>query len=352
MERDEAVVIAEARGTIPNIPLRRTGGTGDLRMSLQVHDDPSNFRTRLGYYGELYLARPGQQEERHIGFLSAWRISRSSAWLPDGAPIYIREWLRSVPDHTADDEVRTALRALMDENGDPRSEVISFNPVVWAQLNDMDSDVIFFPMIWISASVSGQGIISHAFNLFYRLLTGGTLPAFYNVSGPITVALEPGIPNSPEYSRLWREIVTRHDHESGYSYELRCLEILERMYERNGYKHCRSIYDSRVMARVVEPVARDPGDRLMMPPDPPPLAEAGRTPPSSQSRPSPPRRSHGGPLGNDNSPTPGPSRPPVVPPGVRTATMGKSPQIRPPVPRKRAQGQNDYEWDDIYNASP
>lgn len=152
-ERENAVVLAEARGAIPNIQLRRTGGTGTLRMSLTVHEDIMNYRSRLGYYGELYLATPGQKGQ-HIGFISAWRISRLSGQHPNGTPDWVSEWLRTGYRSDADDDLRGALRTLFNpNNGLPWDTIGNFNPDVLAQLRDDQSDIIFIPLIWISASV-------------------------------------------------------------------------------------------------------------------------------------------------------------------------------------------------------
>lgn len=152
-EREDAAVLAEARGTITDIPLRRTGGTGNLRMSLTVHDDIANNRSRIGYYGELYLTTPGQREQ-HIGFISAWRICRMSGQRPDGEADWLREWLHTGYRSDGDDDLRSALRDLLNpDNGRPWDNIANFNPEVHAQLRDAESDVIFIPLIWISASV-------------------------------------------------------------------------------------------------------------------------------------------------------------------------------------------------------
>lgn len=150
-ERETASIFAEARGTKPNIQLRRTGDTGTLRMSLQVHSDEWHYRSRLGYYGELYLTTPGQRE-RHVGFISGWRISRSSGQHPNGTPLWVTDWLQSDLTSDADDAIKQSFRMLFDRDGNP-NDFGRLVPDLDSVLGD-DSDIIYIPMIWISTNVS------------------------------------------------------------------------------------------------------------------------------------------------------------------------------------------------------
>lgn len=97
------------------------------------------------------------------------------------------------------------------------------------------------------------------------------------------------------------------------------------------------------MGRLVRPVTRDPADHLMMPPDIPPRSEAAHTPPASAKR---------------MPPEPRPAANPETP-SRRGKGKGKEPERRPelagaqrPLPGAGAQSQEEYEWDDIYDATP
>ncbi|KAK7740725.1 hypothetical protein SLS53_005193 [Cytospora paraplurivora] len=284
--RDSAEVYAEAQGTTPNIQLHRTGGTGNLRMSLQVHQDVSGFRTRLGYYGEMYLTVPGQRE-RHIGLISAWRISRSSGRHPDGTPDWVTEWLQ---DPEVKNDVQSALTELYDHNGATKVNPGDCNAELLKHLGDEQSDFLYIPLIWITPEFSGQGILDHALALFYRLLTGGTLPSFanvyhevYNVSYPLIVLLHPGKPDAKEISRVWREFKHPQEEKVGLG-QYAVAAKLVRAYKRNGFEYFQSPFVLGLLGRLVRPVPRDPADRLMTPPDIPPKSEAAHTPPASAQR--------------------------------------------------------------------
>lgn len=116
-----------------------------------------------------------------------------------------------------------------------------------------------------------------------KLLT--RVPAsVYNVANPITVLLEPGIPISEELCAIWGTSFLREEGETELAFRDRCVERLVRTYERNGFGYTQARTIAKYMARVVEPVARDPGDVLMMPPDPPPRTATGTSPRSTRSR--------------------------------------------------------------------
>jgi hypothetical protein len=172
---------------------------------------------------------------------------------------------------------------------------------------------------------------------------------------------------------MWNEAFPRSPGETDSAFNHRCIQTLARMYQRNGFNNCASVYTSRVMGRVVRPVQRDPGDRLMLPPDPPPLAEDGRTPPSSQTRVPPGYGEDQGPPGPGAGPGPGdvpytptragPSRPPVMPDTPRRGA-GKTPQITTPgagsarqqmEQRQQRQAyveENDNIFDELYDVTP
>lgn len=150
--REGAFVLAEAQGSIPDIELSRIGGKGTLRMSLQVHEDREGHRSRLGYYGELYLRLPGPKEH-HIGYIASWRLSRLYGDDPNTGPAWIEEWLKGQVDEDEKDELRRALESLFHKTGQLKEDAGKYNKPVSDQLQDAGSPIIFIPMIWISAKV-------------------------------------------------------------------------------------------------------------------------------------------------------------------------------------------------------
>lgn len=70
--------------------------------------------------------------------------------------------------------------------------------------------------------------------MYYRLMTGGILPSWYTLGGPVTFILEPGLLNSEEMARTWEE--SRRPHETDAGLALRVSRTLARFYERSGYR--------------------------------------------------------------------------------------------------------------------
>lgn len=154
------VVAAEARGT-SDILLHRSGSRATLRMSLQVYEDPVPTGRR-GYFGEMFLTRPGQ-EEKFIGFIHSWRLARTSdAWVDllfgefgerfddefnsfgEMRDFFSRIYARA----DLDEEVAT------DRDGNilPRAPLRRGSAARWARLND-NTDLVYIPMIWLDDSV-------------------------------------------------------------------------------------------------------------------------------------------------------------------------------------------------------
>ncbi|KAG6354070.1 hypothetical protein INS49_005041 [Diaporthe citri] len=264
------VVMAEARGT-SDILLHRSRIRATLRMSLQVYEDPIPTGRR-GYFGEMFLTRPGQ-EEQFIGFIHAWQMGRTS---DDWIDLLLGEWGERFGDPLSDMRVffsRLFARPDLDEqitadrNGNilPRPPLRQDFAAPWARLND-NTDVVYIQMIWLDDSVTGQRIIDQGFDLFYRLMAGGTLPEPYNLNGPLTILLEPGLLGSA-YRSNWTSSINP-GLEMTFSERIRTVG---RAYERNGFLYLNQEEDEELMGRRVDP--RDhpaaPGDVAIMPPDPP-----------------------------------------------------------------------------------
>ncbi|KUI72772.1 hypothetical protein VM1G_08183 [Cytospora mali] len=198
--RSISTVLAEAEGSkMVDLPrLGPEGSQGRLRISLQVHTDPYGYRTRLGYYGELFLAPNTDTQERPAGYITAWRISKPNSGQPLVNPqTWVDEWLLgpmgdgSSAESIDTNNIREPLRRLYDVVGQPRpnSQTMTANR---AELGDSGNDIVFIPMIWIFDEFSRNGLFKHATDMFFNLCTNGTLPEWYNMNSPVTFLLEPG----------------------------------------------------------------------------------------------------------------------------------------------------------------
>ncbi|KKY31309.1 hypothetical protein UCDDA912_g08751 [Diaporthe ampelina] len=125
-------------------------------MSLQVHADPQGHRTRLGYYADLFLTldEPGQdagpgQQERHIGYISSWRLSKEpNSYAHEDLQPWVAEWLRGGVGGPEDDSrpFKETLRLLYDESGQVQAED---DDSLRSALGDGGTELISIEMIWI-----------------------------------------------------------------------------------------------------------------------------------------------------------------------------------------------------------
>lgn len=148
-------VLARARAA-KYIALERTGETGRLRMSLQVHADPQGHLTRLGYYADLFLGldEPGQadaprREENHVGYISAWRLSKEpNQYAHEEYQPWVSEWLQGELGDADDDSTpfKETLRMIYDETGQLRRVN---DDSIRSALDDTGSELVFIEMMWI-----------------------------------------------------------------------------------------------------------------------------------------------------------------------------------------------------------
>lgn len=163
----------------------------------------------------MFLTCAGQ-EEQFIGFIQAWHINRTSnhwmdllleGWGDENFGNLIedmQDFFKRTYGYTNFDE-----ELIHDRNGNtlPREPLREHFAAPWARLND-NNDIVFIPMIWLAEDVcvaltfsclnpqssaiirlyksspltllrpqvTGQRFIDQGFELFYRLMTGGTLP--------------------------------------------------------------------------------------------------------------------------------------------------------------------------------
>ena len=150
------MVIAEARGT-SDILLhgREEGVRATLRMSLQVHTDVT-LAGRFGYYGEMFLTRPGAQEE-FIGLINSWHVERSSDEWED---TFLGEDGIMTGDMASMREFFSHVYGILPEQPDrdqsgnllPMESVREHFAAPWAMLND-NTDIIYISTIWIHRNV-------------------------------------------------------------------------------------------------------------------------------------------------------------------------------------------------------
>ncbi|KAL2282254.1 hypothetical protein FJTKL_11075 [Diaporthe vaccinii] len=258
-------VLARARGAKP-IDLERTGETGRLRMSLQVHADPQGHLTRLGYYADLFLAldEPGQdggpgREENHVGYISAWRLSKEpNQYAHEEFQPWVTEWLQGELGDPDDDSrpFKETLRLLYDETGQLRAVN---DESLRSALNDTGSELVFIEMIWIKYKdektgfpFSCQRIAPHALELLYSIMNNGTLPAWYTVNLPITFVLRAGMPSDDGLSEMWLKEHPKASDETDLRYSNRIARTVEAVFraeDRYGYRNISN--DHRVMALTV-----------------------------------------------------------------------------------------------------
>ncbi|KAG8157957.1 hypothetical protein KVR01_012229 [Diaporthe batatas] len=272
-----ASLLAEARGT-SDIRLHRTGERATLRMSMQVRADPTRAG-RIGYFGEMFLTQHGRPEV-FIGFIQAWYMDRrriegrrfwEEIYLDDYGERYTR-WRDNRND--IEDHRNYFLRlfgeffgnwemAERDDNGNllPDVQYRGNWGGAWARANE-DTDIIYIPLIWIDQQFRGQRIIDQGFELFWRLMTGGSLPEPYNVTRPLSAFLEAG-ELSPPWGQSNDSLTSRQR-----------LQIIARAYERNGFMLLSGPGDSffylgrRIDSADYAGPAAAAGDTAIVPPTP------------------------------------------------------------------------------------
>lgn len=163
--------LATAGGS-KSVTLEQTCEKGDLRMSLQVYADPQGYRTRLGYYADLFLKLDGpnqevgpsrdgdhSRQERHIGFISTWRLSKepSQHGHEDYQP-WVAEWLRSALGDKDDDSrpFKETLRLLYDDTGKIREN--ANDELIRSALDETGHELVFVEMLWIKYEDDTTGL--------------------------------------------------------------------------------------------------------------------------------------------------------------------------------------------------
>lgn len=157
-------VLARA-GAAKSITLERAGENGKLRMALQVYADPQGYRTRLGYYADLFLKLdgPGEgggpgPEEHHIGYISSWRLSKQpKQYGHEDLQPWVTEWLRGDLGDPDDDSrpFKEALRLLYQDTGEVQDSIT--DDLILTALDDTGSELVFVEMIWIKYQDSTTG---------------------------------------------------------------------------------------------------------------------------------------------------------------------------------------------------
>ncbi|KAG8162288.1 hypothetical protein KVR01_008053 [Diaporthe batatas] len=226
-------------------------------------------------------------EEKNVGYIIAWRISKPTGINPNIDPkYYLDDWYRrssrsynrdSWPlaacvwafygpgsfdganyDQVVDEEKK-------DELGDYGNELISIQ-TIYIRFREDPED--------IDSAYGGQQLAPLFLELYYRILGGKILPAWFSLSGAVTYLLIPSLHREPPVNEVW----LRLQRDKGWSDEElpeRVRAILDEAFkqERFGF---RTYVDSAtvfqntivsVLGRVVQPEdsISEPGDRLILP---------------------------------------------------------------------------------------
>lgn len=119
-------VLAEIKSapTFPRFYLRELHKQGDLGLKIQVRTDPSGYTTRLRYHASVYMHVDGALEEKVIGYIDAWCISKPCAAQSSiDSQAWVSEWLEpslNTYGQVEDAMLASVLRALYQDNGQPR----------------------------------------------------------------------------------------------------------------------------------------------------------------------------------------------------------------------------------------
>ncbi|ROW07610.1 hypothetical protein VPNG_06784 [Cytospora leucostoma] len=158
--RSIARVLAKAE-VQKDVHLPRFGGVSGtrarLRVTLEVHDDPYGYRSRLGYYAQMFLTPDSDPRERSAGYISSWRISKPNAGQQLVDPtVWVEEWLRRpIPEGEDNESICTGilmepLQRLYDQNGNTRENLRCDGNALKALYNDHNGhEIVFIPMILI-----------------------------------------------------------------------------------------------------------------------------------------------------------------------------------------------------------
>lgn len=118
------------------------------------------------YYAELYLARPGQEKEEHIGYIESWLIQKPTAQEPNRGNRWVSEWLgpdANIRDGTENDNFAHALEAFYTPQGDVNGSVLLLElelprdqgtSPLEPDLGPQGTEMVYMPMIWIDPGVS------------------------------------------------------------------------------------------------------------------------------------------------------------------------------------------------------
>lgn len=125
----------------------------NMRTLVSVRKCPHGSRSRLGYHANLFLTLPGA-EEKDIGYIKGWRISRPSGVNPNIDPQYLMaEWyfkpLREYDQGSK--EMAYCIRALYGKGQLPIRRISDriVNSEKEAEVRDGGNEIVFIEEIYI-----------------------------------------------------------------------------------------------------------------------------------------------------------------------------------------------------------
>lgn len=125
----------------------------NMRTLVSVRKCPHGSRSRLGYHANLFLTLPGA-EEKDIGYIKGWRVSRPSGVNPTIDPQYLMaEWyFRPLQEYDQGaKEMAYCIRALYGKGQLPIRRLSDriVNAEKEAELRDGGNEMVFIEEIYI-----------------------------------------------------------------------------------------------------------------------------------------------------------------------------------------------------------
>ena len=189
-----------------------------LTVKLQVHRDPDQHDSRVGYRARLTLHHDMAFDipQGDAGDIYSWRISKPTAALPNANVQNFRREIMLPGIENVGPEIRETaccMRALYTQQGVAKARFRDADV-----RNQLTNSLIFIEMIYIRPDFARQGLLQHALRLYHDML--GTLPEWYAFAGTVVL-----VPSRPEGMKgdAWG---TRDDDE--------VEQALQRAYGRHG----------------------------------------------------------------------------------------------------------------------
>ncbi|POS74784.1 hypothetical protein DHEL01_v206826 [Diaporthe helianthi] len=252
----------------------RTLAEAEATMEVNWEDGDATLRTVPG------------EEEKNVGYIIAWRISKPTGVnLTTDPRYYLDDWyLRSSRSYNADSgPLAACVWAFFGPgslDGDNYDQVVDEKK---HELGDHGNELVFIQTVYIKfredpadidTAYSGQYLAPHFLELYYRILGDKILPAWFSLRGNVTYLLIPHMPTEYPANELWLYL----QKQKGWSDEElpdKVKGILDKAFKEERFGFETYVDSARVFERtmvsvlghVVKPedAISEPGDRLLLP---------------------------------------------------------------------------------------